>query len=128
MVNHENIKLALVEVIKVAYSQGTKKYDKMGAMYVNYLKTLKHKRDQDDHVRYVAKQWAPDEKIYNERMADFKDWYNEEVYASLEKLYKLYLELASQEEIVQKRSKEEVNNILQRIHGLEIYVEDTIHI
>ena len=55
-------------------------------------------------------------------MADFKDWYNEEVYiyTSLEKLYKLYLELASQEEIVEKRSKEEVDDILQRIHSLEI--------
>src|SRR5271170_1584720 len=120
MVNHENIKLALVEVIKVAYSQGTKKYDKMGAMYVNYLKTLKHKRDPEDHIRYVAKQRTPDEITYTERMADYKDWYNEEVYASLEKLYKLYFELASQEEIVQNRSKEEVNDILQRIHGLEI--------
>ena len=53
-------------------------------------------------------------------MADFKDWYNEEVYQSLEKLYKLYLLLASQEEVVQKRSIEEVNEILQKIHGLEI--------
>ena len=120
MINHKNIELALVEVIKVAYSQGTKKYDKLGASYVNYLKTLQRKRDPEDHVRYVAKQRVPNEETYNERMADFKDWYNEEVYTSLEKLYKLYLELASQEEIVEKRSKEEVDDILQRIHGLEI--------
>jgi len=33
MINYKNIELALVEVIEVAYSQGTKKYDKMGAMY-----------------------------------------------------------------------------------------------
>jgi hypothetical protein len=45
---------------------------------------------------------------------------NEEVYQSLKKLYKLYLLLASQEEIVQKRSTEEVNKFLQKIHGLEI--------
>ena len=117
MVNHKNIKLVLVEA---TYSQGTKKYNKMEAMYVYYLKILKHKRDPEDHIRYVAKQRTPDEATYTERMADYKDWYNEEVYASLEKLYKLYLELANQEEIIQKRSKEEVNNILQRIHGLEI--------
>ena len=41
-------------------------------------------------------------------------------YTSLENLYKLYFELANQEEIVEKRSKEEVDDILQRIHGLEI--------
>jgi len=29
MVNYKNIESALVEVIKVAYSQDTKKYDKM---------------------------------------------------------------------------------------------------
>ena len=52
-------------------------------------------------------------------MADFKDWYNEEVYQSLEKLYKLYLILANQEEVVQKRSTEEVNEIL-KLHKLEI--------
>ncbi|CAG8805399.1 4078_t:CDS:1, partial [Racocetra persica] len=40
-------------------------------------------------------------------MADFKDWYNEEVYQSLEKLYKLYLLFANQEEVIQKRSTEE---------------------
>ncbi|CAG8468406.1 3547_t:CDS:2 [Acaulospora morrowiae] len=97
MPNYKDIESALVEVIKVTYSQ-----------------------DPEDHVRYVAKQHVPNEETYNERMADFKDWYNEEVYTSLEKLYKLYLELANQEEIVEKRSKEEVDDILQRIHGLEI--------
>ncbi|CAG8480707.1 16577_t:CDS:2, partial [Cetraspora pellucida] len=38
--NHKDIESALVEVIKVAYSQGTKKYDKLGTSYVSYLKTL----------------------------------------------------------------------------------------
>ncbi|RHZ78627.1 hypothetical protein Glove_158g92 [Diversispora epigaea] len=120
MTNHKDIESALVEVIRVTYSQGTKKYDKIGASYVNYLKTLQRKRDPEDHVRYVAKQRVPNEETYKERMADFKDWYNEEVYVSLEKLYKLYFELASQEEVIEKRSKEEVNDILQKIHGLEL--------
>ncbi|CAG8773549.1 34008_t:CDS:1, partial [Racocetra persica] len=49
-------------------------------------------------------------------MADFKDWYNEEIYTSLEKLYKLYLEIANQEEKVEKRTKLQVDEILQKIH------------
>ncbi|CAB4426470.1 unnamed protein product [Rhizophagus irregularis] len=73
MVNYKDIELALVEIIKVAYSQGMKKYDKMGLSYVGYLKTMQRKRDPDDHCRYVAKQRAPNEEVYNERMADFKD-------------------------------------------------------
>src|SRR5271170_3254448 len=117
MVGHKDIKLALIEVIKVAYSQGTKKYDKLGASYVGYLKILQRK---DDHCKYVAKQRASNEEVYNEKMADFKDWYNEEVYQSLEKLYKIYLSFASQEEVTQKRSTEEINEILQKIHGIEI--------
>ena len=84
MVDHKDIETALVEVIKVAYSQGTKKYDKLGASYVNYLKTFQWKREPEDHVRYVAKQRAPNEETYNERIADFKVWYNEEIYTSLE--------------------------------------------
>ena len=52
-------------------------------------------------------------------MADFKDWYNEEVYQSLEKLYKLYLTFANQEEVVQKRSIEEVNEMF-KLYELEI--------
>ena len=120
MINYKNIESALIEVIKVAYSQGTKKYDKLGALYVNYLKTLQRKRDPEDHIRYVAKQRTPNEETYNERMADFKDWYNEEIYTSLEKLYKLYLEIANQEEKVEKRTKLQVDEILQKIHGLEI--------
>ncbi|CAG8792523.1 45586_t:CDS:1, partial [Gigaspora margarita] len=74
----------------------------------------------EDHVRYVAKQRTSNEETYNKRMADFKDWYNEEVYTSLEKLYKLYLEIANQEEKVEKRTKSEVDEIFQKIHGLEI--------
>ena len=119
MVNYKDIESALVEIIKVVYSQGTKKYDKMGLTYVGYLKTMRRKRDPDDHCRYVAKQRASNEEVYNERMADFKDWYNEEVYQSLEKLYKLYLSFANQEEVVQKRSTEEVNEIL-KLHELGI--------
>ena len=91
----------------------------MGLTYVGYLKTLQRKRYPDDHCKYVAKQRAPNEKVYNERMADFKDWYNEEVCQSLEKLYKLYLTFTNQEEIVQKRSIEEVNEML-KLHELEI--------
>ncbi|CAG8830246.1 15466_t:CDS:1, partial [Gigaspora rosea] len=49
----------------------------------------------------------PNEEAYNERIADFKDWYNEEVYQSLEKLYKLYFLFANQEEVIHKRSTEE---------------------
>ncbi|CAG8732765.1 uncharacterized protein OCT59_013840 [Rhizophagus irregularis] len=119
MINYKDIELALVEIIKVIYSQGTKKYDKMGLSYIGYLKTMQRKRDPDDHYRYVAKQRAPNEKVYNERMADFEDWYNEEVYQSLEKLYKLYLLLTNQEEVVQKKSIEEVNEML-KLHDLEI--------
>ncbi|CAB4413386.1 unnamed protein product [Rhizophagus irregularis] len=99
MVNYKDIELALVEIIKVAYSQGTKKYDKMGLLYVGYLKTMQRKRDPDDHCKYVAKQRAPNEEVYNERMADFKT--------------------VNQEEVVQKRSIEEVNEML-KLHDLEI--------
>ncbi|CAG8762993.1 13484_t:CDS:1, partial [Funneliformis caledonium] len=107
MINYKDIESALVEVIKVAYSQDMKKYDKMGLTYVGYLKTIKRKRDPDDHCRYVTKQRAPNEEIYNEKMADFKDWYNEEVYQNLKKIYKLYFLFANQEEVIQKRSTEE---------------------
>ena len=120
MVNYKDIESAMIVIIKVAYSQSKNKYDKMGASYVGYLKILHSKRDPDEHCQFVAKKRVPDEKVYNERMADFKDWYNEEVYQSLEKLYKLYLLLAKQKEIIQKRLTEEVNKILQTIHGLEI--------
>nr|CAG8487898.1 1556_t:CDS:2 [Entrophospora candida] len=62
---------------------------------------------------------ALNENTYNERMENFKDWYNE-VYNSIEKLYKLYLEIANQEEKVEKRSKAKVDELLQKIYGLEI--------
>ena len=96
------------------------RYDELGAKYVEYLKALQRKRDPEDHARAVAKRLAPNEEVYTERMADYKDWYNEEVSKSLEKLYGLYLELANKEEKVEKRTKEEVREILRKIHGLEI--------
>src|SRR5436853_367455 len=81
--NHKDIESAMIDVIKVAYSQGIKKYDRLGASYVNYLKTLQQKRDPEDYIRFVAKKRAPNEETYNGRMTDFKDWYNEEIYTSL---------------------------------------------
>ncbi|GET63108.1 hypothetical protein RIR_jg35042.t1 [Rhizophagus irregularis DAOM 181602=DAOM 197198] len=96
MVNYKDIELALVEIIKVAYSQGTKKYDKMD-----------------------SKQRAPNEEVIIKEWRISKTGINEEVYQSLEKLYKLYLLLANQEEVVQKRSIEEVNEML-KLHDLEI--------
>ncbi|CAG8464640.1 13323_t:CDS:2 [Cetraspora pellucida] len=64
------------------------------------VEVIKRKRDPEDHIRYIAKQCTSNKKTYNERMADFKNWYNKEIYTSLEKLYKLYLEIANQEEKV----------------------------
>ncbi len=64
----------------MTYSQGIKKYDKIGLTYVDYLKTMRRKRDPDDHYRYVSKQWVSNKEVYNERIVNFKDWYNEEVY------------------------------------------------
>ena len=40
MINYKDIESALVEVIKVVYSQDTKKYDKIGLTYVGYLKIM----------------------------------------------------------------------------------------
>ena len=120
MVNHKDIESAMFEVIEVALSQDKERYDKLGRRYAEYLKTLQHKRDSDDYARSVAKRLVPNEEVYNEKMEDYKDWYNEEVFKSLEKLYGLYLQLAKQEEKVEKRSKEEVHDIMRKIHGLEI--------
>ncbi|CAG8851795.1 40924_t:CDS:1, partial [Gigaspora margarita] len=64
------------------------------------------------------KQCAPNEETYNKRIADLKNWYNKEIYTSLEKLYKLYLEIANQEKKVEKRTKLQVDEILQKIYGL----------
>ena len=120
MVNHKYIESAMFEVIEVAYSQGKERYDKLGGRYAEYLKTLQRKRDPEDYARTVAKRLAPNEDEYNKRMEDYKDWYNEEVYKSLEKLYGLYLKLANQEEKVEKRSKEDVREMMRKIHGLDI--------
>ncbi|KAF0395878.1 hypothetical protein F8M41_010191 [Gigaspora margarita] len=84
------------------------------------LALIERKRDPEDHVKYVAKQRALNEKTYNKNIVDFKNWYNEKIYTSLEKLYKLYLEIANQEEKVEKRTKLQVDEILQKIHVLKI--------
>ncbi|CAJ0899084.1 3281_t:CDS:2 [Entrophospora sp. SA101] len=60
----------------------------------------------------IALEFPPNENTYNERMENFKD--------CIEKLYKLYLEIVNQEEKVEKRSKAEVDELLQKIYGLEI--------
>nr|CAG8616537.1 14316_t:CDS:2 [Entrophospora candida] len=67
-----------------------------------------------DHVRRVAKQLVQDEATYMEQLADFQEWYIEEVYTSMEKLYQLYFRLATQEDEAYERSEADINDILQK--------------
>ncbi|CAG8729923.1 14699_t:CDS:1, partial [Funneliformis mosseae] len=53
MVNHKNIELAQVKVIKIALQKG-RKYDNLAKNYGDYLKKLRAEKNLNDYIKIVT--------------------------------------------------------------------------
>src|SRR5205085_9323168 len=111
MVDHKDIKLAQVKVIKTALRKG-KKYDNHTKNYGDYLKKLRAEKDLNDYIKTVAVKMFPNEEAYTLRLENYRKRYaNNDLYASLEKLYELYYHIAKEEN--RERSDDEIEQILR---------------
>src|SRR5581483_5593122 len=103
MVDHKDIELAQVKVIKTAL----RKYDNLAKNYGDYLKKLRVEKDLNNYIKTFAVKMFPKEEVYTERLENYhKKYEDNDLYGSLEELYELYYYIAKEEN--QERSDDEI--------------------
>jgi len=106
MVDHKDIELAQVKVIKAALRKG-RKYDNLAKNYGDYLKKLRAEKNLNDYIKTVAVKMFPNEKAYILRLENYRKRYaDNDLCASLEELYELYYHIAKEEN--RERSDDEI--------------------
>ncbi|PKK59392.1 hypothetical protein RhiirC2_794888 [Rhizophagus irregularis] len=111
MVDHKDIELAQVKVIKTALRKG-KKYDNLAKNYGEYLKKLQAEKNPNDYIKTVAVKMFPNEEAYTLRLENYcKRYADNDLYASLEELYKFYYHIAKEEN--RERSDDEIEQMLR---------------
>ena len=111
MVDYKDIELVQVKVIKTALRKG-KRYDNFAKNYGDYLKKLRAEKNPNDYIKAVAVKMFPNEEAYTLRLENYRKRYaDNDLCASLEKLYELYYHIAKEEN--RERSDEEIEQMLR---------------
>ena len=111
MVDHNDIELAQVKVIKTALRKG-RKYDNLVKNYEDYLKKLRAEKDPNNYIKTLAVKMFPKEEAYTERLENYRKRYEDnDLYSSLEELYELYYQIAREEN--RERSDDEIEQMLK---------------
>ncbi|CAG8582906.1 17691_t:CDS:2 [Cetraspora pellucida] len=111
MVNHKDIELAQVKVIKIALQKG-RKYDNLTKNYGGYLKKLRAEKNPNDYIKTIVVKMFSNEEAYTLRLENYcKRYADNDLYTSLEELYKLYYQIAKEEN--RERSDDEIEQMLK---------------
>ncbi|GBB90499.1 hypothetical protein RclHR1_17490005 [Rhizophagus clarus] len=112
MVDHnKDIELAQVKVIKTALRKG-RKYDNLAKNYGDYLKKLRAEKELNNYIKTLAVKIFPKEEAYTERLKNYcKRYEDNDLFASLEKLYELYYQIVKEKN--RERSDEEIKQMLK---------------
>jgi len=108
---YTNLKNALTNVVKTALR---KKKDILAKTYYSYLRILENEKNPDNYIRGLSRKIIPNEDSYKERIEKYRQkYYDNDIYTSLEDLYKIYYEIAKEEN--QERSEEEVERMFNEL-------------
>ncbi|CAG8505769.1 17405_t:CDS:2 [Cetraspora pellucida] len=111
MVDHKDIELAQVKVIKTALRKG-RKYDNLAKNYRGYLKKLRAEKNPNDYIKTIAVKMFLNEEAYTLRLENYcKRYADNDLYTSLEELYKLYYQIAKEENC--ERSDDKIEQMLK---------------
>ena len=111
MVDHKDIELAQIKVIKTALRKG-RKYDNLAKNYGDYLKKLRAEKNPNDYIKTVAVKMFPNEEEYTLRLENYRKRYaDNDLCDSLEELYELYYNIAKEEN--RERSDDEIEQMLR---------------
>ena len=111
MIDHKDIELAQVKVIKAVLQKG-RKYDNLAKNYRDYLKKLRAKKNLNYYIKTVAVKMFSNEETYTLRLENYhKRYADNDLCASLEELYELYYHIAKEEN--HKRSDDEIEQMLR---------------
>ena len=89
-----------------------RKYDNLAKNYGDYLKKLRAEKDPNNYIKTLAVKMFLKEEVYTERLENYcKRYEDNDLYSSLEELYKLYYHIAIEEN--RKRSDDEIEQMLR---------------
>ncbi|CAG8574744.1 218_t:CDS:1 [Acaulospora colombiana] len=94
----KDIEKALLGILNSAIRRKFKTDSKFVKDHLSYVTRLQSAKEPEKYIRYKARQLMPDEASYNRRIEYIHDHYSGELCERLEKLHKLYYELAQEEE------------------------------
>lgn len=113
IVNYTDVANALTRVVKTALR---KKHDLLAKTYRSYLRIIENEKNPDTFVRSLSRKLIPNDDVYNQRLEKYRNKYfdnNNNIYTSLENLYKIYYNIAQEEN--RERSEEEVERMFNEI-------------
>ena len=94
------------------HCERAKKYDNLAKNYGDYLKKLRAEKDSNSYIKKTAVKIFPNEEAYTLRLENYRKRYvNNDLCASLEELYKLYYQIAKEEN--RERSDDEIEQMLR---------------
>ena len=94
----KEIENAMLEILDTAILQNFKPDSKFVKDYLSYVTRLQSAKEPEKYIRYKARQLTPDEASYNKRVEYIHGRYWGKLREKLERLYKLYYDLAQEEE------------------------------
>jgi len=111
MEHYSNLRNALIKVVKTALR---KKKDILAKSYFSYLRILENEKNPDNYIRALSRKIIPNEDSYKERIEKYRQkYYDNDIYTSLEDLYKIYYIIAEEEN--RERPEEEVEQMFNEL-------------
>ncbi len=113
----KDIENALLEVLSTAIHRNFKPDSKFVKEHLSYVTRLQSAKEPEKYIRYKARQLTPDEASYNKRIEYIHGRYWGKLREKLEDLYKLYYELAQEDEtneITEEDARKIVKGLLNK--------------
>ncbi|CAI2186383.1 19273_t:CDS:2 [Funneliformis geosporum] len=96
------------------YNERLIKYDNLAKNYGDYLKKLRAEKDLNNYIKTLAVKMFPKKEKYTKRLENYHKRYEDnDLYSSLEELYKLYYHIAKEEN--RERSDDEIEQMLKEM-------------
>jgi hypothetical protein len=109
---------ALRDVLYSAHAQGEELDGKFIVRYRKYVTEINSARSKNGKAKAIAKHIVPNEEEYNKKVTNYREWYKDDLLASLLKLLELYHEIVLTPPKEKRiRSKDEIDNVIAQVFG-----------
>jgi hypothetical protein len=111
---YREIELALIAVVKAGIIYKKPKDSKFMLCYKKRIISLRQAEEPENFILEIAQSILPNETKYQQILEDYKTWYSREpkLLSAINKLYRLYYELAKDYFLTDSQADDEVEDYL----------------